>query len=230
MITYPGPLALAAAPLLGAGILCASLPAARTPAIPFDEAVLTLEYNATDGDAEIVLDVDADVGLARFTVIAPDGRHILDLRARHAQDLGIRKIRLETPEPSLEDVLAAYPAGSYRFLGQSVDGETLASEVWLSHELPLAPTISYPLEGAVGVPTSGAGAAWTAGADAASFFLELEQDDLGVDVHSRIAGGQTSFGFPEGWLIGATEYQLGVASRSSQGNLTVVEIHFTTAP
>ncbi|MFN0007077.1 MAG: hypothetical protein ACKVXR_04145 [Planctomycetota bacterium] len=214
--------------LLAIGLFFPGPAAAPPPSIPFDEARLILEYNATDGDAEIVLDVDADVGLERFRVISPDGRQVLDLRARDCQELGIRKIRLETPEPSLEEVLEAYPEGLYHFRGKSVDGQVLVSDVWLSHELPAAPTITFPLDGAVGVPTNGSGTTWTAGADAASFFLEIEQDDLGVDVHSNIPGGATSFGFPAGWLIGDTEYQLGIATRSENGNLTVVEMHFTT--
>lgn len=227
MFSGPSTLGLILTPLLGAGSFLFFRPAAP-PSIPFDEATLYLEYNATDEDAEIVIDVDADVGLKRFMVIAPNGRRVLDLRARDTEELGIRKIRLETPEPSLEAVLEAYPSGSYRFVGKSVDGQTLVSTACLSHELPSAPMLTYPLEGTVGVPTSGAGAAWTAGADAENFFLELEQDDLGVDVHSNLPEGATSFGFPEGWLIGDTEYQLGVATRGENGNLTVVEIHFTT--
>ncbi len=205
-----------------------SAPASRSQFIPFDEAVIYVEYNATDDDAEVVVSIDADLGLDRFAVIAPNGKEVLSLRAKKRQDLGIRKIALETPEPTLAEVLAAYPPGCYGFFGRSVDGQSLFSSAWLSHELPQAPSLEYPQDGDVDVPTSGAAASWSAGPSAESFFLELEQDELGVDVKSNIAGGTTSFGFPEGWLAAKTEYQLGIAARACNGNLTVVEVHFTT--
>ena len=196
---------------------------------PFDEALIYVEYNATDDDAEVVVVIDAEMGLERLAIEAPSGAEVLHLRAEHL-GLGLRKFALETPEPSLQSVLAAYPAGEYRFYGRAVDGRFLFSVVTLSHALPAAPSILYPLDGDTAVPTSGASAVWSAGPDADGFFLELENDDLGVDVKSNIAGGATAFGFPAGWLAGGTEYQLGVAARGGNGNLTVVEIDFTTAP
>jgi hypothetical protein len=197
---------------------------------PFDEAVLFLEYNATDDDAEIVLQVDPEVGLSRLRVVGPNGKEIVDLRAKAAEGLGIRKVNLETPEPSLAAVLAAYPAGAYKFLGKTVEGETLLSIVWLSHDLPPAANLSFPLSGQTGVPTSGAAATWNAVPGAVGYFLELENDDLLVDVKSNIAASQTSFGFPEGWLLPDTEYQIGIAARAANGNLTVTELEFTTGP
>jgi hypothetical protein len=197
--------------------------------IPFDEARIFVEHNATDDDAEVVIDIDAEVGLERLTLVAPDGAEVLNLRAEHL-GLGLRKFALETPEPSLHAVLSAYPPGEYRFYGRSVDGQFLFSTASLSHALPEAPDLIYPLAGSTDVPTSGASAIWTAGSDAASFFLEIESDDLGLDVKSNVAGDAGSFGFPEGWLAGGTEYQLGLGSRADNGNLTVIEIDFTTAP
>jgi len=196
---------------------------------PFDEALIYVEYNATDDDAEVVLVIDAEMGLERLAIEAPSGAEVLHLRAEHL-GLGLRKFALETPEPSLQSVLAAYPAGEYRFYGRAVDGRFLFSVVTLSHALPAAPAILYPLDGDTAVPITGASAVWSAAPDADGFFLELENDDLGVDVKSNIAGGATTFGFPAGWLDGGTEYQLGVAARGGNGNLTVVEIDFTTAP
>lgn len=220
---------LTAATFFGAGGAMMSPLAVLPGWIPFDEAKIFVEYNASDGDAEIVVDVDADVGLERFVVLNPNGRTVLDLRSKQTQDLGIRKIALETPEPSLADVLAAYPEGGYWFFGRSTDGQILFSSVSLSHSLPQAPAITFPLDGAIGVPTSGA-VTWTAGPDAASFFFELESDDAGVDLKANLAGNATSFGFPAGFLVPDTEFQVGVGARADNGNLTVVEHTFTTAP
>jgi hypothetical protein len=214
----------------GTGAALAALGAASSSppaAIPFDEARIFVEYNATDGDAEVVIDIDADVGLERLSIVKPDGKEVLNLRAKHGE-LGLRKFALETPEPSLKEVLSAYPEGDYRFLGRSVDGEFLFSVVTLSHALPDPPRLVFPLEGDAGVPTRGASAMWAADADAAGFFVELENDDLGTDVKANLAGDATSFGFPDGFLEPFTEYQFGLGSRADNDNLTVVEVHFTT--
>lgn len=230
MLVAARAIGLTATSMFGTASLVLS-PAAAPPAwIPFDEARIFVEYNASDGDAEVVVDVDADVGLERFLVLNPNGRTVLDLRSKHTDDLGIRKIALETPEPSLDDVLAAYPAGPYWFFGRSTDGQILFSSVTLSHSLPQAPVITFPLDGATGVPTSGGAVGWTAGPDADSFFFELESDDAGVDLKANLAGGAASFGFPAGFLVRNTEFQVGVGARSENGNLTVVEHTFHTAP
>jgi len=212
---------------LTSGAFVLSVPTASSPE-PFDEATLFLEYNATDDDAEVVLQIDPEVGLSRLRVINPLGKEIVDLRAKAAEGLGIRKVNLETPEPSLAEVMLAYPSGAYRFIGKTVEGETLLSIVWLSHDLPAAPHLTFPLSGQIGVPTSGAAATWHAVPGAAGYFLELENDELLVDVKSHIAPRQTSFGFPEGWLLPDTEYQIGAGARGANGNLTVVELDFTT--
>lgn len=230
MHAFTQPLILTTCSLAASALLLVPRAAVRPPAIEFDEATIFIEYNATDEDAEVVVAIDADMGLERFRIVNPCGQEILDLRSRNTDDIGVRKIALETPEPGLDEVLDGYPEGWYRFFGKAEDGQKLYSEVWLSHELPGAPTITYPLDGATGVPTNGAVATWSAGSDAASFFLELDQDDLGVDLKSNVAGDTSSFGLPSGWIRPDTEYQFGLGARGKNGNLSVVEIHFTTAP
>ncbi len=210
--------------------LTTSAASAPTPVwAPFDEASIFVEYNATDGDAEVVLDVDADVGLSRFVVVNPRGKVVLDLHSKHTEDLGIRKIALETPEPSLEAVLAAYPAGTYLFLGRSTDGQSLLSAVHLSHALPEAPAITFPLDGAKDVAVLGTLITWTSGPDAESFFFELESEDDAVSLKASLNGGTSSFDVPDGFLYAGAEFQVGVGARCGNGNLTVVEHAFTTA-
>ena len=212
-----------------AAVALLTLSSTTKPALEeFDIATLRVEYNATDDDAEVVLFVDVPEGLDRLRVIDPNGKEILNVRAKNAQDLGIRKLNLETPEPSLASVLAAYPAGPYRFLGRTVEGELLASTAWLSHDLPAAAQFSFPQAGQSGIPLAGAAAAWGAVPGATGYFLELENDDLGVDVKSHIAAAQVSFGFPTGWLFPNTQYVLSIGAVGASGNLTVTQLDFTT--
>jgi len=47
--------------------------------------------------------------------------------------MGLKEIALETAEPSIEGVKAAYPEGTYRFFGRTVSGARIFGEAVLSH-------------------------------------------------------------------------------------------------
>ena len=67
----------------------------------FDTASVHFEQNATDGDVEVVFKAKADdEGLAKLTIVAPDGRTVADFRAPDPTTLGIREFELESPEPA----------------------------------------------------------------------------------------------------------------------------------
>jgi hypothetical protein len=49
------------------------------PPLPFAVANVRFEQNATDGDAEVVFEVKGGKeGLAKLTVVSPDGRTVID--------------------------------------------------------------------------------------------------------------------------------------------------------
>ena len=105
---------------------------------PFETASVRFEQNATDGDAEVVFEVQGgDDGLAWLTITAPDGRTVAEFEAPEASTLGMRQLLFESPEPPDPDlVMAAYPEGTYTFEGGTVAGDRLLSEAVLSHALP----------------------------------------------------------------------------------------------
>jgi hypothetical protein len=67
--------------------------------------------SVSDGDVEVVFDVvGGKEGLARLTVVAPDGRTVVDFTAPDASTLGIRSFQFESPEPpDIGGFKAAYP-------------------------------------------------------------------------------------------------------------------------
>jgi len=203
---------------------------ARQEVLEFDELRLFVEANASDGDAEVNLDFDSDVPLRCLDIYAPGGRHVLRLKSRDRERLGLRKGIIETPEPAPEEVFAAYPEGVYTIKGRSVDGELVLGEVSLSHSLPPAPVITSPAAGAEGVALAGLGAAWNAVPGATGYVLELERESEEGEfaLKADIPAGTTSFTFPPGWVLANTEYQLGVAVKGENGNVQVTEIQFTT--
>ena len=67
---------------------------------------------------------------------------------------GITELFFESAEPSFEDLpldefLARFPEGQYKFFGTTVDGDELVGEATLTHVLPCGPEILMPEEDAV---------------------------------------------------------------------------------
>jgi hypothetical protein len=225
-----------AAPALVAGGLAVLPPAhARPPqgsgTLPFEELSLFIEWNSVDGDTELMLKMDADVGLKSLKVVGPNGKKVVGLTARGNPNIGQRKVELESPEPTPGAVFAAFPEGPYQFHGRSVDDEKLFGEVTLSHALLDPVTITSPASGATNVPINGVTADWTPTPGVTRYIVEVEEEDdetnsLVVD----LPGTRTSFTLPDGWLLPDTTYQLAVGAVGPTGNVTVYEHFFTTEP
>ena len=80
----------------------------------FEELAITLEQNATDGDAEVVLFAKGgDEGLKRLRIIAPDERIVANVQGDD-QGVGLREFSLESAEPpDFGAVLGSFPEGTY---------------------------------------------------------------------------------------------------------------------
>ena len=209
-----------------AGSTHSSLP----PVLIFGAVGIHIEYNAVDSDAKAVIVIDAGVGLSSVKVFAPNSRQVLYLTAKTTPNLGQTKLKVETPEPSLNEVKAAYPAGMYRFRGWTVDGDMIVGEATLSHDLLDAPVITAPANSATTVPINGQTATWETVTGAASYFLELEQEDLALVLKVDLLSSSTSFDFPTGWLLLDKDYVLSVSAIGANGNHTIAEVRFRTAP
>jgi hypothetical protein len=194
-------------------------------------ATVHFEQNATDGDVEVVFRAKGGKdGLAKLTVVGPDGRTAIDFRAPDASTLGIREFEFESPEPSdVAGLKAAYPAGTYRFSAATAGGREFRGESTLSHELPATTSFVRPGAGAEGVAVKGLEIAWKPVAGVSGYIVELEHDALGVSLLAHLSAAATSFPVPDGFLRPGTEYDLGIATVSTGGNVSFVETSFTTA-
>ena len=213
---------LKAAVLVGA-VGCASAPApiGAGDFQEFADAKIALEQNFTDQDTEVViLAKGLDEGLSKLTVSTADGVKILDLSATKSS-LGVREFSVESPEPGLTEVLAAYPEGTYVFEGVTVNGVRLRSTATLSHDL-LDPTT-------LRVDTEEGTISWSTVTGVDHYVLELEREVDGEDVVKltlEMPSDMTSFPIPAALRMPG-EYQVGVAVVSRGGNTTVVEVNFT---
>jgi hypothetical protein len=198
---------------------------------PIPEVSIRFEQNATDGDVEVVFElIGPDEGLTRLTVVAPDGRTVVDFTAPDARKYGIREFVFESPEPTdVEGLKAAYPAGEYAFAGTTADGVKFSSRSILSHKLP--PTVSFlhPANRDTDVAITNLEIRWTPIENLSGYVLELEQPKLDMKLIVHLPASKASFAVPNGLLVPGTKYQLGIGAVSASGNVSFVETSFTTA-
>jgi hypothetical protein len=201
------------------------------PPIPFPVAKVHFEQNATDGDVEVVFEVKGgERGLAKLTVMDPDGRTVIDFSAPDPSTLGIRQFRFESPEPrDVETLKAAYPGGVYTFAGTTASGDRLRGTATLSHRLPATTSFLKPGTGARGVSTGNLKITWTPVKNVAAFIAYIEQDELDVNITATLPGSATTFSVPDGFLLPGKKYQLGVGTVNDEGNISFIETTFTTA-
>jgi hypothetical protein len=206
-------------------------PVASGPPAPFAMASVHFERNATDGDYETVVEVmGGDEGLAKLSVVGPNGRAVIDVTAPAATTLGVRQLRFESPEPGdFSSLQAAYPEGVYTFTGVTAAGATLAGKATLRHALPAAPAIQRPAAGARGVGVKDAVITWTAVRNATAYIVTIEQNDSDVSITARLAGSVARFAVPDGFLRPGTAYVLGIGAVTGDGNASFSETTFTTA-
>lgn len=196
----------------------------------FEEVSVHFEQNATDGDVEVVFKAKGgDEGLAKLTIVGPDGRTVVDFRAPDASTLGMRQLEFESPEPpDAAAVKAAYPEGAYTFSAETVGGEKLEAISSLSHRLPGIVTFERPTPEEEGIATEGMRIRWSAVHGVKNYIVELEQEDLGVALEVMLPARSTSFAVPRGFLVPGVEYDLGIGTVSKEGNASFVETSFTT--
>ena len=199
--------------------------------LPFDELSMIYETNTTDGDAEIVITVQGFEGLKSLHVRAPSGRVIAiaqsNDRIRRGKAIGLAEVIIETGEPDIESVKAAYPEGTYQFFGRTVSGARLFGEAVLSHDVLPGP--SFTPNEAEDLDPDAVVVQWVAIPEAAGYIVEIENDDLDFNITAKLPGTATSFAIPAGLLAPGTEYEVGVASITEDGNLAFAESSFTTA-
>lgn len=197
----------------------------------FEVAKVQFEQNATDKDFEVVFEVmGGGAGLGKLTVVAPNGRKVVDFAGKDTLSLGIRQFRFESPEPKdLHSLQVAYPEGEYVFSGSTAAGAKLHGRATLSHKLPAASAFVKPAAGAEGVALRGTVITWKAVPGVAAYVVYIEQEELDQSVTAKLPGTATSFTVPDGFLLAGTEYVMGVSTVMKSGNGSTVEASFTTA-
>jgi hypothetical protein len=210
-------------------------------------AKLIIEYNATDNDIGVHGAFDDD-GWSKLCVYDPSGKPIL-VTSPEAQlrDLTMAGIFFESREPpidefSFEDLKAKFPEGRYSVRALSFDGKLLTGRATFTHDVPAAPTVTSPADGAV-VGTEDLVIEWedvtqtTEGEPVTITGYEVivtkvdHEDPHGFsqpiyDVH--VPPDRNALPVPKEFFEPGTEYELEVLALETSGNQTITGGSFTT--
>ncbi|WP_157987610.1 fibronectin type III domain-containing protein [Jiangella endophytica] len=242
-------------PLVGAGALAgASLadggaaPTSRGAAhvVQLDDARLKFEINSTDGDGGVQLFGDSEEPWARLSVYDPHGKRIFTSTTKGTLGRqGGTELFLESGEPPftdlpLKELLARFPEGTYEFRGRGIDGERLAGEAELTHDIPDGPTLVAPTEGDGPQNPDATTVSWKPvgpanGSPIIAYEVIVVDENTGLDalpeatMDVMMPPSATSVDVPPGFLKAGTDYTWEVLAIEQSGNQTISSDVFTTA-
>ncbi len=237
-LTHPLMLALVGAILSMQPALAGSKP---KEVIPFTDARIRIEVNATDGDSGLHVLLDAE-GWKFVNIFDPCGKLVFHVAGGGSvRKTGLTELFFESAEPGFEELpldqfLARFPKGDYCFVGETITGKKLRSKAQLTHALPEGPVLLLPAEGAVLNP-SNVVLSWAPVADPAGSrivryeVLVVEDGSVPKRVLSAtVPAAVTSMVVPPTFLVRNASYKWEILAIEQGGNQTLSEGTFLTNP
>lgn len=142
--------------ILLTGIAVGALAAPAWSAAPpkFEAAKLFIEYNSTDNDLGFHVFLDAEEWKS-VTITNPAGVVIFNAAGKGPYGrpgLGLSEMFFEGSEPTLDDfplddLLALFPEGKYKFAGVRADGAKLTAFSTFTHAVPAGPVVNTEVSG-----------------------------------------------------------------------------------
>lgn len=126
--------------------------AAPARAVKLEVARIFIEYNSSANDLGFQVFLDGE-DWKTLEIVNPNGTTIFNVAGKAAyQRLGLTELFFEGAEPSLdefplEQLLALFPEGKYKFAGLTVAGRNLTGTAVLTHDVPDAPSVSTTVNG-----------------------------------------------------------------------------------
>jgi hypothetical protein len=222
--------------LAGGGALAATGDGAGEAAKPkplkYADADLFIETNATDKDIGLQLFADAEAWDS-FKLFDPKGRVLMQRASTEGRlhGWGLTEFFWETEEPEFSEVPVKqfkkrFPAGTYTFRGETVDGRMLAGSDRLSHLIPDGPVVTSPTKGQV-LDRDNVLVTWEpvtkpAGVNIASYEVIIEQGGRSLDM--RLPPEVTSVSVPPEFLTPGVKALGEVLAKEKSGNQTITQI------
>ena len=150
---------------------------------------------------------------------------VYDMRFDDPGGLGSSEVRVESGEPSLEELRLAFPEGWYQVIGLTQKRTQVFGEAYLSHTLPSRFGILRPAPNEV-VDIENTVTEWVHYPNIESYTLEIEtgEDDKAIVV--TVPGSVNEFQFPSVLLEAGEEHQLVITANARNGNKLVQEQYF----
>ena len=214
----------------------ASTAVAKARTMPFADARLKIELNATDGDAGLQVFLDGEPWRA-VSLYNPAGRKLVEITAEGPlKNYGLTELFSESSEPSFEvfpfeEFKQLFPEGVYTFRGQTIDGKTLLSTARLTHNVPDGPRIVRPRDDAR-VSRDHVVVAWKPartppGVGIVGYQVVVTREEplrvLSVD----LPASARRLPVPPVFLQRGIEYKAEVLAIEAGGNQTLTEVAFT---
>ncbi len=184
---------------------------------PFVRVGIRIEFNESEGTADVALAAGSNEGLQSLTVYDPSNRKIADLRSSDERGLGLEKILLESTDSTIDGVKKAYPEGAYLFEGVTVSGTHLIGAAEFTHDLPLAPGFVHVIS------EKNLAIYWSPSEETSTYSLEIDQNDLGFHLTVKLDPTKGSYAVPIGFLVAGAEYEISLAAVANRGNVVAAE-------
>ena len=134
--------------------LALSAPAWSAVPPKFEEVHLFIEYNSTDNDLGFHVFLDAEEWKS-VTITNPAGVVIFSAAGKGPYGrpgLGLSEMSFEGSEPTLDDfplndLLALFPEGKYKFVATRADGAKLTATSTFTHAVPAGPVVTSEVNG-----------------------------------------------------------------------------------
>jgi hypothetical protein len=201
--------------------------------LPFKDARMKIEYNATDGDAGMQVFVDAEPWKT-FEIFRPDGRRIVNFTLTgNLRQFGLTELFTESSEPPFDEMPFAdfkrlFPEGNYRFEAETIEGQDMEATVPFSHDVLDAPVILQPVDGAT-VPADDAIIEWPPVAGAVSYQVVVTRDNPTRVLDVQLPGDDNRLTVPAEFLDAGVEYKIEVQAFDDGGSHIFTEVGFTVA-
>lgn len=216
-----------------------------TEVVELKDARIKFEINATDGDGGVQVFIDADTWRT-MSIFDPTGRLVFTATARgRLAKQGGTELFMETGEPTfvelpLDQLLARWPEGEYRFEGIGLQNERLEGSAVLSHDLPDGPRLISPLSGDGAQDPDSTTVRWERveapnQSPIIGYQVLVVRPDTGMTALPKITldvmmpPDASELAIPPGFLRPGTEYEWEVLAIESGGNQTLSSGFFTTA-
>ena len=204
--------------------------------VQFTDARLTVEINATDGDAGLQIFLDGEAWNT-VELLDPQGTAMLDVDLTgRAENYGLTELFSESSEPPFEEFPLAqftelFPEGTYTFRGTTIDGTPMTGTATLSHDFPDGPQILSPAADSK-VPADQVVVQWApvttpAGIDIAGYQVLVVQEQPVLRVFSAdLPATTTKLSVPAEYVQPRTEYKVEVLAIEAGSNQTLTELTF----